>query len=146
MQRMNPAAGCGTIVLVEDQTVVHSPNYPQSYSNDCVLRWVIYAPQGHVVKLDLVDIELEESDRCLYDSLTVLGDVEQTEEIGTLFVVNLSSAQQVNSDVADADMQQSSSRTLSNYSDVDQKTPDLRLHMDMGSDDEDHSGESSGTV
>lgn len=52
----------------------------------------------------------------------------------------------VNLDVADADMQQSSSRTLSNYSDVDQKTPDPRLHMDTGSDDEDHSGESSGTV
>ncbi|AWP08958.1 putative ovochymase-2-like [Scophthalmus maximus] len=79
-----PDPGCGTIVLVEDQTVVHSPNYPQSYSNDCVLRWVIYAPRGHVVKLDVSDLDLEESDRCLYDSLTVLGDVEQTEEIAVL--------------------------------------------------------------
>lgn len=33
-------------------------------------------------QLDFVDMDLEESDRCLYDSLTVLGDVEQTEEIG----------------------------------------------------------------
>lgn len=27
-------------------------------------------------------MDLEESDRCLYDSLAVLGDVDQTEEIG----------------------------------------------------------------
>lgn len=45
-------SGCGTVVLVEEQTVIHSPNYPQSYSNDCVVRWVVYAPPGHVVKVD----------------------------------------------------------------------------------------------
>ncbi|XP_029379594.1 ovochymase-2 isoform X2 [Echeneis naucrates] len=76
--------GCGTVVLVQNQTIVHTPNYPQSYSNDCVLRWVIYAPRGHVVKLEFADVELEESDGCLYDSLTVLGDVERTEEIAVL--------------------------------------------------------------
>ncbi|KAK1902012.1 Ovochymase-2, partial [Dissostichus eleginoides] len=76
--------GCGTVVLVEDETVVHSPNYPQFYRNDCVLRWVVYAPQGHVVKLDFADFYLEESDRCLYDSLSVLADVEGTEEIVVL--------------------------------------------------------------
>ncbi|XP_044050792.1 ovochymase-2 isoform X2 [Siniperca chuatsi] len=76
--------GCGTVILVEDQTAVHSPNYPQFYSNDCVLRWVVHAPQGHVVKLDLADFYLEESDGCLYDSLIVLGDVEGTEEIVVL--------------------------------------------------------------
>ncbi|KAM3870233.1 ovochymase-2 [Diretmus argenteus] len=64
--------------------IVHSPNYPQSYSNDSVCRWVIYAPQGHVVKLDFVDFDLEESDGCLYDSLSVLGNVEGTEEIVVL--------------------------------------------------------------
>ncbi|KAM9351926.1 serine protease 33 [Symphorus nematophorus] len=76
--------GCGTVALVEDQTAVHSPNYPQFYGNDCVLRWVVYAPQGHVVKLDFADFHLEESDRCLYDSLTVLGDVGGREEIAVL--------------------------------------------------------------
>ncbi|XP_063732702.1 ovochymase-2 [Eleginops maclovinus] len=76
--------GCGTVVLVEEETVVHSPNYPQFYSNDCVLRWVVYAPKGHVVKLDFADFHLEESDGCLYDSLSVLADVEGTEEIVVL--------------------------------------------------------------
>ncbi|TKS72980.1 Ovochymase-2 [Collichthys lucidus] len=69
---------------LEDQSAIHSPNYPQLYGEDCVLRWVVYAPRGHVVKLDFADFDLEESDRCLYDSLTVLGDVEGTEEIGRL--------------------------------------------------------------
>ncbi|CAK6969951.1 ovochymase-2 [Scomber scombrus] len=76
--------GCGTVVLLEDQAAVHSPNHPQFYSNDCVLRWVVYAPVGHVIKLDFADFNLEESDRCLYDSLTVLADVEGTEELAVL--------------------------------------------------------------
>ena len=33
-------------------------------------------------QLDFADFDLEESDRCLYDSLTVLAEVEGTEEIG----------------------------------------------------------------
>lgn len=44
---------------------------PQSVINKCV-----------VFQLDFTDFYLEESDTCLYDSLTVLGDVEGTEEIG----------------------------------------------------------------
>ncbi|XP_035769772.1 ovochymase-2 isoform X2 [Neolamprologus brichardi] len=76
--------GCGTLVLVEDKASIHSPNHPQAYSNDCVLHWVIHAPLGHVVKLEFTDFDLEESERCLYDSLTVLGDVEGTEEIALL--------------------------------------------------------------
>lgn len=112
MIRLCAQSGCGTVVLVEDQSAVQSPNYPQSYSHGCVVRWVVYAPQGHVVKviprtthqipmhdkntthwsnwselcvmfqLDFVDFDLEESDTCLYDSLTVLGDVGGAEEIG----------------------------------------------------------------
>uniref|UniRef100_A0A3Q1JBF0 Uncharacterized protein n=1 Tax=Anabas testudineus TaxID=64144 RepID=A0A3Q1JBF0_ANATE len=69
--------GCGTVVLVEEQTVIHSPNYPQSYSNDCAGHCVVF-------QIDFVDMDLEESDTCLYDSLSVLGDVEQTEELALL--------------------------------------------------------------
>ncbi|XP_014264827.2 ovochymase-2 isoform X3 [Maylandia zebra] len=76
--------GCGTLVLVDDKASIHSPNHPQAYSNDCVLHWVIHAPLGHVVKLEFTDFDLEESERCLYDSLTVLEDVEGTEEIALL--------------------------------------------------------------
>ncbi len=37
-----------------------------------------------VFQLDFAYFFLEESDRCLYDSLSVLGDVEGTEEIGRM--------------------------------------------------------------
>ncbi|KAM7003464.1 ovochymase-2 [Tautogolabrus adspersus] len=76
--------GCGTVVFLEDQGALHSANYPQFYSNECLQRWVVYAPKGHIVKLDFADFYLEESDRCLYDSLTVLGDVEGLDHIVVL--------------------------------------------------------------
>ncbi|XP_015250932.1 PREDICTED: ovochymase-1 [Cyprinodon variegatus] len=75
---------CGILVLVEDQVSIHTPNYPQSYGDNCTLRWVIYAPPGQIVKLDFADFDLEESERCLYDSLTVLGDIEGHQEIAVL--------------------------------------------------------------
>ncbi|XP_061578747.1 ovochymase-2-like [Cololabis saira] len=80
----HPRPGCGTVILVREQGELLSPNYPQSYSDACLLRWVVYAPQGHVVKLDFTDFDLEESESCAYDSLTVLGDVEGAEEIAVL--------------------------------------------------------------
>ncbi|KAG7274832.1 hypothetical protein CRUP_038805 [Coryphaenoides rupestris] len=85
----------GTLVVVDDQTIVHSPNYPDGYSNNFVFHWVIYAPQGHVVKcrklmgfappqLDFEDFDLEESDGCLYDALVVLGDLEGADPLAVL--------------------------------------------------------------
>uniref|UniRef100_A0A673Y486 Ovochymase 2 n=1 Tax=Salmo trutta TaxID=8032 RepID=A0A673Y486_SALTR len=83
-QKSKSTLGCGTVALVQDHRTVHSLNYPQSYSNDSVCHWVIYAPKGHVVKLDFDDFDLEQSDDCEYDSLTVLGDVDTKEEIAVL--------------------------------------------------------------
>ncbi|XP_070763178.1 ovochymase-2 [Enoplosus armatus] len=200
-----PDPGCGTVILVEDQTAVRSPNYPQFYSDDCVVRWVVHAPQGHVVKLNFVDFYLEESDGCSYDSLTILGDVEGTEPIAVLcggsppppvlsyrsvMVLHFTSDSSIThrgfsasltfishaelhdqdpagvvgsgrsglrdprDDVAasqrrvtshDPVVQQASSRSLSHRGAVDNKTSeDPRRHTDMGSDDEDDLGESSG--
>ncbi|KAJ0069180.1 hypothetical protein NL108_003099, partial [Boleophthalmus pectinirostris] len=76
--------GCGTVVLVQNETNIHSPGFPQHYTNNCMFRWVVYATQGHIIKLRLTDFELEESSRCLYDSLVVYGDVEGTDEIAVL--------------------------------------------------------------
>ncbi|XP_041853104.1 ovochymase-2 isoform X2 [Melanotaenia boesemani] len=161
--------GCGTVVLVEDQVTIHSPNYPQSYSNDCVLRWVICAPQGHVVKLDFAEFDLEESEICLYDSLTVLGDVEGTEEIALLCgssipppVLSYSSIMvlQFLSDstvahkgfraaltfisITGAVEQQSSSRALLQASVDHEASVNPSPHVSLASDDEDYSGESPG--
>lgn len=52
----------------------------------------------------------------------------------------------MNLDVADPVMQESSSRALSHRGDVHPETSeDPRLLMEMGSDDEDYSGESTGS-
>lgn len=52
----------------------------------------------------------------------------------------------MNLDVADPDVQQSSSRATEFWGEVDQKTPQYpRVQTDTGLDDEDYSGESSGT-
>ncbi|XP_067090331.1 ovochymase-2 [Osmerus mordax] len=75
---------CGTVVLQQAQKAVHSPNYPESYSNNSVCRWVIYAPEGHVIKLDFEDFDLEQSHHCEYDRLTVFGDVHNREDIAVL--------------------------------------------------------------
>ncbi|KAM9753387.1 LOW QUALITY PROTEIN: ovochymase-2 [Menidia menidia] len=76
--------GCGAVVLVEEQAELRSPDHPRPYAPDCVLRWVVHAPHGHVVKLDFADFDLEGSEECVYDSLAVFGDVAGTEEIALL--------------------------------------------------------------
>uniref|UniRef100_A0A3P8YIQ5 Ovochymase 2 n=1 Tax=Esox lucius TaxID=8010 RepID=A0A3P8YIQ5_ESOLU len=78
------AMGCVTMALVQEQKAVHSLDYPRSYSNNSVCRWVLYAPEGHVVKLDFNDFDLEQSELCKYDSLTVYGDVDAGDEIAKL--------------------------------------------------------------
>ncbi|KAK2867130.1 hypothetical protein Q8A67_025247 [Cirrhinus molitorella] len=74
-------AECGTVVLLQPKGAVRSPAYPQAYGNNTLCRWVIYAPEGHIVKLDFDDFDLEESDNCKYDSLTVFGDIYGKDEI-----------------------------------------------------------------
>ncbi|XP_059392450.1 ovochymase-2-like isoform X1 [Carassius carassius] len=74
-------AECGTVVLLQPKGAVWSPAYPQAYRNNTLCRWVIYAPEGHIVKLDFDDFDLEESENCKYDSLTVFGDIDGKDEI-----------------------------------------------------------------
>ncbi|XP_026874062.2 ovochymase-2 [Electrophorus electricus] len=74
-------SGCGTVALFQSQRAVQSPNYPQPYSNNAHCRWIVYAPKGHVVKLCFADFDLEQSESCEYDSLSVFGDFEARDEI-----------------------------------------------------------------
>ncbi|XP_016415460.1 ovochymase-2-like [Sinocyclocheilus rhinocerous] len=74
-------AECGTVVPLQPKGAVWSPAYPQAYSNNTLCRWVIYAPEDHIVKLDFDDFDLEESENCKYDSLTVFGDIDGKDEI-----------------------------------------------------------------
>ncbi|TSQ92663.1 Ovochymase-2 [Bagarius yarrelli] len=72
---------CGTVALFQPPAALQSPDYPQSYGDDIHCRWVIYVPEGYVVKLDFTDFVLEESKECQYDSLSVFGDFEAKEQI-----------------------------------------------------------------
>uniref|UniRef100_A0A673GL14 Ovochymase 2 n=1 Tax=Sinocyclocheilus rhinocerous TaxID=307959 RepID=A0A673GL14_9TELE len=44
-------AECGTVVPLQPKGAVWSPAYPQAYSNNTLCRWVIYAPEDHIVKV-----------------------------------------------------------------------------------------------
>uniref|UniRef100_A0A673IKV7 Ovochymase 2 n=1 Tax=Sinocyclocheilus rhinocerous TaxID=307959 RepID=A0A673IKV7_9TELE len=44
-------AECGTVVLLQPKGAVQSPAYPQAYSNNTLCCWLIYAPEGHIVKV-----------------------------------------------------------------------------------------------
>ncbi|XP_056595668.1 ovochymase-2-like isoform X2 [Triplophysa dalaica] len=72
---------CGTVVLLQSKETVQSPAHPQPYNNNILCRWVIYAPEGYIVKLNFNDFDLEESENCQYDSLTVFGDINEEDEI-----------------------------------------------------------------
>ncbi|XP_057186486.1 ovochymase-2-like [Triplophysa rosa] len=74
-------AECGTVVLLQSKEAVQSPAHPQPYNNNTLCRWVIYAPEGYIVKLNFNDFDLEESENCQYDSLTVFGDINGEDEI-----------------------------------------------------------------
>ncbi|XP_055047469.2 ovochymase-2, partial [Misgurnus anguillicaudatus] len=74
-------AQCGTVVLLQPKRAVKSPSHPQPYNNNILCRWVIYAPEDHIVKLNFDDFDLEESENCQYDSLTVFGDINGEDEI-----------------------------------------------------------------
>uniref|UniRef100_A0A671KRD4 Ovochymase 2 n=1 Tax=Sinocyclocheilus anshuiensis TaxID=1608454 RepID=A0A671KRD4_9TELE len=41
----------GVVVLLQPKGAVRSPAYPQAYSNNTLCRWLIYAPEGHIVKV-----------------------------------------------------------------------------------------------
>ncbi|XP_060741781.1 ovochymase-2 [Tachysurus vachellii] len=75
---------CGIVALFQSLETVQSPNYPRSYGDDTHCRWVIYVREGYVVKLDFTDFDLEESEGCRYDSLSVFGDFEAREQIVVL--------------------------------------------------------------
>ncbi|KAB5571577.1 hypothetical protein PHYPO_G00226640 [Pangasianodon hypophthalmus] len=76
--------GCGTVALFQSPAALQSPDYPRSYGDDTHCRWVIYVPEGYVVKLAFTDFVLEESEGCQYDSLSVFGDFEAREQIVVL--------------------------------------------------------------
>eukprot|EP00794_Sanderia_malayensis_P003246 gene3246-3727_t len=55
-----PAGGCGGVFTASNQQqYITSPNYPSNYANNAVCTWVINAPNGHSIKANFTDFQLE---------------------------------------------------------------------------------------
>ncbi|KAL1472886.1 hypothetical protein MTO96_022665 [Rhipicephalus appendiculatus] len=61
----------GNLTAFSQPTVIYSPGYPMNYDPDRLCRWVITAVQGSVT-LRFVDVQIEESPDCGFDSVGVL--------------------------------------------------------------------------
>ncbi|NXW31169.1 OVCH2 protein, partial [Phaetusa simplex] len=74
-------SGCESLAVLFEEGVLQSMHYPERYSNMADCQWVICAPEDHVIKLTYQSFEVEESEDCSYDAVTVYEDVRKEEEI-----------------------------------------------------------------
>ncbi|XP_068929490.1 ovochymase-2 [Petaurus breviceps papuanus] len=77
----SPDFGCVALTVLFEEGLIQSLHYPDVYTNLIYCRWIIHAPEDRIVKLEFQNFELEESDDCLSDSVTVYDDVEGKEEL-----------------------------------------------------------------
>ncbi|NXN68752.1 OVCH2 protein, partial [Himantopus himantopus] len=74
-------SGCESLAVLFEEGVLQSMHYPELYSNMADCQWIICAPKDHVIKLTYQSFEVEESEDCSYDAVTVYEDVGKEEEI-----------------------------------------------------------------
>ncbi|NWZ53476.1 OVCH2 protein, partial [Haliaeetus albicilla] len=74
-------SGCESLAVLFEEGVLQSMHYPERYSNMADCQWIICAPEDHVIKLTYQSFEVEESEDCSYDAVTVYEDVGKEEEI-----------------------------------------------------------------
>uniref|UniRef100_A0A672UZX1 Ovochymase 2 n=1 Tax=Strigops habroptila TaxID=2489341 RepID=A0A672UZX1_STRHB len=76
-----PDSGCESLAVLFEEGVLQSMHYPEPYSNMADCQWIVCAPKNHVIKLTYQSFEVEESEDCSYDAVTVYEDVGKEEEI-----------------------------------------------------------------
>uniref|UniRef100_A0A8C4VFG2 Ovochymase 2 n=1 Tax=Falco tinnunculus TaxID=100819 RepID=A0A8C4VFG2_FALTI len=76
-----PDSGCESLAVLFEEGVLQSMHYPERYTNMADCQWIICAPEDHVIKLTYQSFEVEESEDCSYDAVTVYEDVGKQEEI-----------------------------------------------------------------
>ncbi|NXX41269.1 OVCH2 protein, partial [Tricholaema leucomelas] len=76
-----PDSGCASLAVIFEEGVLQSMHYPEHYSNMADCQWIICAPEDHVIKLTYQSFEVEDSEDCSYDAVTVYEDVRKEEEI-----------------------------------------------------------------
>ncbi|NXY85847.1 OVCH2 protein, partial [Alcedo cyanopectus] len=74
-------SGCQFLAVLFEEGALQSMHYPEHYSNMADCQWVICAPEDHVIKLTYQSFEVEDSEDCSYDAVTVYEDVGREEEI-----------------------------------------------------------------
>ncbi|NXD76216.1 OVCH2 protein, partial [Halcyon senegalensis] len=74
-------SGCGSLAVLFEEGALQSMHYPEHYSNMADCQWIICAPEDHVIKLTYQSFEVEDSEDCSYDAVTVYEDVGKEEEI-----------------------------------------------------------------
>ncbi|NXW97198.1 OVCH2 protein, partial [Larus smithsonianus] len=74
-------SGCESLAVLFEEGALQSMHYPEHYSNMADCQWIICAPEDHVIKLTYQSFEVEESEDCSYDAVTVYEDVRKEEEI-----------------------------------------------------------------
>ncbi|NWH63789.1 OVCH2 protein, partial [Geococcyx californianus] len=79
--KLNSNSGCESLAVLFEEGVLQSVHYPEHYSNMADCQWIICAPLDHVIKLTYQSFELEDSEDCSYDAVTVYEDVAKEEEI-----------------------------------------------------------------
>ncbi|NXI52029.1 OVCH2 protein, partial [Chloroceryle aenea] len=76
-----PDSGCESLAVLFEEGALQSMHYPEHYSNMADCQWIICAPEDHVIKLTFQSFEVEDSEDCSYDAVTVYEDVGKEEEI-----------------------------------------------------------------
>ncbi|XP_033326417.2 cubilin [Megalopta genalis] len=76
-------SNCTELVSLDslDNHDIHSPGWPNGYSDNLQCTWLVTCPPGSHIVLRLINLDIEESDTCFADSLSVYdGDALNTPE------------------------------------------------------------------
>ncbi|XP_075711718.1 ovochymase-1 [Rhinoderma darwinii] len=77
-------SGCSSAAELREEGKIFSLNYPGLYPSNTVCRWVVEAPEGHVIVLVFDDFALEYQEQCDYDRVSIYGDRDESHLIITL--------------------------------------------------------------
>lgn len=68
--------GCGGTLNAANGDII-SPNYPQPYMQQADCLWNIAVSEGSLVRLLIVDLQLENHDRCRFDYIEVSEGIDR---------------------------------------------------------------------
>ncbi|XP_011637168.1 cubilin-like [Pogonomyrmex barbatus] len=68
--------GCGSMMTAVTGDII-SPNYPEPYSMNAECYWKIAVAAGSIVQLVIIDLDLEEHDKCRYDFIEIFEGISR---------------------------------------------------------------------